>query len=205
MKTTNESWTRSESLTIISPVDRDDGPNSQRTNWTDLPAHRDEGQVELDVNRSFVYYPLGAKDIFLLFMSVPNPSIDHGWDHEFWLATLWAKFWLRLYVEDFSEIETSDKEHLRTLLQDTIVGILRRYPALSYFQGYHDVVSIFLLTFVDIKNPDPSIKDNTSPESHISCADAQVSLLDRVMARFTLHRIRDSMTSNLDPIMGYLR
>ncbi|KAF3904741.1 hypothetical protein ABW20_dc0101446 [Dactylellina cionopaga] len=29
------------------------------TPYTDLPPHRDEYQVELDVNRSFVYYPTG--------------------------------------------------------------------------------------------------------------------------------------------------
>ena len=27
--------------------------------WKELPEHREEGQVELDVNRSFVYYPTG--------------------------------------------------------------------------------------------------------------------------------------------------
>ena len=25
--------------------------------WHDLPPHKDENQVELDVNRSFIYYP----------------------------------------------------------------------------------------------------------------------------------------------------
>ena len=25
--------------------------------WRDLPPHKDESQVELDVNRSFIYYP----------------------------------------------------------------------------------------------------------------------------------------------------
>lgn len=25
--------------------------------WHDLPRHKDEDQVQLDVNRSFVYYP----------------------------------------------------------------------------------------------------------------------------------------------------
>lgn len=27
--------------------------------WQDLEPHREEGQVDLDVNRSFVYYPNG--------------------------------------------------------------------------------------------------------------------------------------------------
>lgn len=30
-----------------------------RTPYTELPPHRDEDQVQLDVNRSFVYYPSG--------------------------------------------------------------------------------------------------------------------------------------------------
>lgn len=29
------------------------------TRWQDLPVHRDEDQVRLDVHRAFVYYPTG--------------------------------------------------------------------------------------------------------------------------------------------------
>ena len=32
---------------------------SDDESWKDLPQHRDEEQVELDVNRAFVYYPNG--------------------------------------------------------------------------------------------------------------------------------------------------
>ena len=35
-----------------------DGDDGWAT-WKDLPRHRDEDQVQLDVNRSFVYYPNG--------------------------------------------------------------------------------------------------------------------------------------------------
>ena len=35
--------------------------NTARTSstqvWTDLPRHKDEDQVRLDVDRSFIYYP----------------------------------------------------------------------------------------------------------------------------------------------------
>jgi len=27
--------------------------------WRDLPCHKDEDQVQLDVNRAFTYYPIG--------------------------------------------------------------------------------------------------------------------------------------------------
>lgn len=33
------------------------GDPPAKTPWEDLPAHREEGQVGLDVNRAFVYYP----------------------------------------------------------------------------------------------------------------------------------------------------
>jgi hypothetical protein len=31
--------------------------DSRKVPWTDLPEHKDEHQVGLDVNRAFVYYP----------------------------------------------------------------------------------------------------------------------------------------------------
>ncbi|PHH62265.1 hypothetical protein CDD81_7325 [Ophiocordyceps australis] len=34
-----------------------DAPPAADDDWKDLPCHRDEDQVQLDVNRSFVYYP----------------------------------------------------------------------------------------------------------------------------------------------------
>lgn len=35
------------------------GCNGERPKdkWQDLPRHREEGQVKLDVDRAFVYYP----------------------------------------------------------------------------------------------------------------------------------------------------
>ena len=36
-----------------------DGPRD----WRQLPKHKDEDQVKLDVNRSFIYYPSSAYDI----------------------------------------------------------------------------------------------------------------------------------------------
>jgi hypothetical protein len=35
---------------------------AQNPSWRDLPAHREEGQVDLDVNRAFVYYPKYGKE-----------------------------------------------------------------------------------------------------------------------------------------------
>ncbi|EAW08327.1 TBC domain-containing protein [Aspergillus clavatus NRRL 1] len=39
-----------------------DVEDSEFVSWEDLPSHKDEDQVQLDVNRSFVYYPQCAED-----------------------------------------------------------------------------------------------------------------------------------------------
>ncbi|KNZ62988.1 hypothetical protein VP01_11g11 [Puccinia sorghi] len=140
--------------------------------------HRDERQVELDVNRSFVYYPKHVPD--------------------------------------------QVKNRLRETLNHIIVTILRRFPKLNYFQGYHDIVSIFLLNFLDLENlPVGSLNeeghkgkekqeekgddDDNQQSPGNATMDKDLGLLEETVQKFTLHRIRDSMTSDLSPIMGYLR
>lgn len=43
---------------------------SNDSSWTALPPHKDEDQVELDVNRAFVYYPNGTP-LSYLAMEIP--------------------------------------------------------------------------------------------------------------------------------------
>ncbi|KAI7670011.1 hypothetical protein KC318_g4287 [Hortaea werneckii] len=42
---------------ILLGCDHDQQQAPYAKEWTSLPQHRDEDQVQLDVNRSFVYYP----------------------------------------------------------------------------------------------------------------------------------------------------
>lgn len=57
-------------LTLIGPLLLGIPSNSligeSDSDWTALPRHRDEPQVELDVNRSFVYYPSKIETILLI-------------------------------------------------------------------------------------------------------------------------------------------
>ncbi|KDE07080.1 hypothetical protein MVLG_02653 [Microbotryum lychnidis-dioicae p1A1 Lamole] len=103
----------------------------------DLPPHKDEHQVHLDILRSFVSY-----------------SID---------------------------VSAEEKQRLRDQLENVIVTVLRRHPSLHYFQGYHDIISILLLTFKD-------------EELTIQAAE-----------KMSLHRLRDSMGTGLEPVIGYLK
>ncbi|KAJ7224345.1 rab-GTPase-TBC domain-containing protein [Mycena pura] len=73
-----------------------------------------------------------------------------------------------------------DKDTLQSELHDLLVMIFRRRPKLNYFQGYHDIVTVLLLTL--------------PPELQLSCAE-----------QLSLQRVRDSMGSTLEPVLGLLR
>ncbi|PYH79922.1 TBC domain protein [Aspergillus uvarum CBS 121591] len=109
--------------------------NHDFTEWEDLPPHADEEQIQLDVNRSFVYYPDGSDE----------------------------------------EISTKKDE-----LSQLIKQVLRKYPMLCYFQGYHDIVQVLYLVLGG---------HEAAP------AVAQISLL----------RIRDYMLPTLSPALKHLQ
>ncbi|CAK7266366.1 GTPase-activating protein gyp8 [Sporothrix epigloea] len=69
--------------------------------WESLPPHRDEEQVQLDVDRAFVYYPQHAS--------------------------------------------SADELRQKRALSELIGQVLRRFPYLCYFQGFHDICQVFLL------------------------------------------------------------
>ncbi|KAH7371106.1 GTPase-activating protein gyp10 [Pyrenochaeta sp. MPI-SDFR-AT-0127] len=111
------------------------GNDSHKTPWKDLPEHKDEHQVGLDVNRAFVYYPKNESD---------------------------------------KQLDRRKEE-----LSNVILSVLRRHPALCYFQGYHDIVQVFLLVLGAHEAP-------------------------AAVARLSLLRIRDFMLSSLDPAISQL-
>ncbi|KAK1594430.1 GTPase-activating protein gyp10 [Colletotrichum navitas] len=107
-----------------------------KSSWKDLPRHRDEEQVALDVNRAFIYYPNHQND---------------------------------------TELEKNKSE-----LSDLIIEVLRRYPYLCYFQGYHDICQVFMLVL------EPPWRA-------------------RLVSRLSVLRIRDFMLTNLEPTVAQLR
>ncbi|OCL13258.1 hypothetical protein AOQ84DRAFT_385531 [Glonium stellatum] len=112
-----------------------DDPLDAKISWTSLPPHRDEDQVKLDVNRSFVYYPNNESD---------------------------------------KQLERRKQE-----LSDVITEVLRRYPALCYFQGYHDIVQVILLVLGSGQAPS-------------------------AVVRLSFLRIRDFMLPSLDAAISHL-
>ncbi|KAK0671076.1 putative TBC1 domain family member 20 [Cercophora samala] len=123
----------------IPPLNPDTKPEQEEeedNSWKFLPRHKDEDQVQLDVNRAFVYYPNDQNDTQL--------------------------------------------SHSKTLLSTLITRTLRHHPYLSYFQGYHDICQVLLLTL-----PPP--------------------LQPAALAHLSLLRIRDFMLPNLLPAISQLR
>lgn len=104
---------------------------------TDGVAHRDEGQIRLDTDRSFVMYP-------------------------------------------FDDRCRDSKENMQEKLHDLLVSVFRKRPQLSYFQGYHDIATVIFLTL--------------PPEVQFLCVE-----------KLSLHRLRDSMGSSLEPVLGLLK
>lgn len=105
------------------------------------------------------------------------------------------------------ESRSKSKDDLKAQLHHIIVHVLRKRPKLAYFQvsrsrhreatsyrfpqGYHDVLSVLLLTFNE------QVADKTEDEA--------TEILNLAAERFSLHRLRDSMGPGLEPLVGLLR
>ncbi|KZP28572.1 hypothetical protein FIBSPDRAFT_947404 [Athelia psychrophila] len=81
----------------------------------------------------------------------------------------------------FYPVGTMQRRHeLQAELDDLLVTLFRQHRQLSYFQGYHDIITVLFLTL--------------PPALRLPCAE-----------KLSLHRVRDSMGSTLEPVLGLLR
>ncbi|CEL57684.1 GTPase-activating protein gyp10 OS=Schizosaccharomyces pombe (strain 972 / ATCC 24843) GN=gyp10 PE=4 SV=1 [Rhizoctonia solani AG-1 IB] len=81
------------------------------------------------------------------------------------------------------------KDKRKKQLTELIVGVLERRSQLSYFQGYHDILSTLQLTL------HPSLEKD----------EEAWHLLQECSLKITLHRARDAMGVGLEPLTGQLR
>ncbi|CAO1625342.1 unnamed protein product [Jaminaea pallidilutea] len=105
--------------------------------------------------------------------------------------------------------DPATKQARRRQLQDLIVGTLRRYPKLHYYQGYHDVVSVLLLVLSPSQprylpsSESAMAKSSASLQVWPSEADFQLVLTAAV--RLSLFYLRDFMAARIDPCLGWLK
>ncbi|SGZ54788.1 CIC11C00000004648 [Sungouiella intermedia] len=122
----------------------------------DLPPHKDENQVMLDVKRLFTV---------LSHFNGLHTSLNSS----------------------FTTILSQDEiECLRKRLFCLVVRVLRKYPFLNYYQGYHDVASVVLLVFNDLGLGD----------------DEQAFL---VLEKITVNHLRDFMISDIALSINHLK
>ncbi|KXN84909.1 TBC1 domain family member 20 [Leucoagaricus sp. SymC.cos] len=72
------------------------------------------------------------------------------------------------------------REDLQEDLHTLIISLFRARTKLSYFQGYHDIISVFMLTL--------------PRELQFACVE-----------KLSLHWLRDSMGEGLEPVLGLLK
>lgn len=127
----------------------------------DLPPHRDEDQVRLDIQRSFTV-------------------LSH------------MQSFLYLQNESFTNIySTADIDALKKNLLNLIVKILRKYPCLNYYQGYHDIASIILIVCYQRTG------DSTSSENE--------ELAFKILEKLTIFHLRDYMITDINLSVNHLK
>lgn len=112
-------------------------------------------------------------------------------------------------------VADADSPRRRAQLYEVIVSVLRATPSLAYYQGYHDVVSVLLLTLAP-HLPLPQGRDACAPPGHTctritwkgdSARWVSVHEFAIVMAaanRVTLHFLRDFCAPSFGPSMAHL-
>lgn len=96
----------------------------------------------------------------------------------------------------YSHLSPSSRAIRRRQLTHIILSTLSSHPSLHYFQGYHNILSVILLTLAPLL---------PSSSSHLFIDDRQQAVLELTAERISLHLIRDSMTQDLLPILGQLK
>ncbi|KAK6461553.1 hypothetical protein DFJ63DRAFT_319814 [Scheffersomyces coipomensis] len=152
-------------------------------NNNDLLPHKDEDQVKLDIQRSFTI-------------------LNH-------IQSLQSHLQNESYTTIFSP---SDMNELKKKLLNLIIKILRKYPTLHYYQGFHDIASIILLVCYNNNNNNDSHEDNDDNDSRSSpttnCTgnyNINEELAFKLLERFTIFHLRDFMINDITLSTNHLK
>ncbi|KAG7664364.1 GYP8 [[Candida] subhashii] len=140
-------------------------------NCVDLPQHKDEDQVKLDIQRSFT--------ILNHIQSLQHHASDS-------------------YTTIFSPADVSN---LKKKLSNLIIKLLRRYPSLNYYQGFHDIASIVLLVCYTPEEDEMEDKnDNEATDYNIN-----EDLAFKILEKLAIFHLRDYMTSDINLSVNHLK
>ncbi|BEJ11669.1 hypothetical protein CspHIS471_0201290 [Cutaneotrichosporon sp. HIS471] len=103
----------------------------------------------------------------------------------------------RAFVTYPRDISSDAKADMQEDLTALICTVLQRHPALSYFQGFHDIATVMYLTFLS-KVPRP--REGATAQDR-----EEWDTLVRATEVVALSRTRDGMGKDLGPMMGMLK
>ncbi|KAI5956214.1 GYP8 [Candida jiufengensis] len=227
---TNSSITSSSSMKPKNPTDITPSSNSvlstpttlnngrfspqlflENLNSIDLPPHKDEEQVKLDIQRSFTILshiqqqtiPSSSSSSIHLI----NNSLNHNNNNNSQFGNVETMEKGSSFATIFS---SSDIKNLKKILLNLIIKILRKYPNLGYYQGYHDIASIVLLICYNNnhnrqdstngKIESPSTSTSSSIEDNID-----QELAFKILEKLTIYHLRDFMISDINLSVNHLR
>ncbi|KAJ3792620.1 rab-GTPase-TBC domain-containing protein [Lentinula aff. detonsa] len=125
-----------------------------------------------------------GEDRVLYWSKLLNININDNVDTEIDIETLPAhpdEQQIRLDTDrSFVMYPDGDVQGHQESLNELLVSLFRRHPSLSYFQGYHDIITVLFLTL--------------PPSLRYPCAE-----------KVSLHWTRDAMGDGLEPVLGLLR
>lgn len=94
----------------------------------------------------------------------------------------------------FGFIEENDvKQQLRAVLMGIMVEFFRKYPELRYYQGYHDIVAVFVMVFIYDEEAKTLITSRVPKRDEYG-----KSKLFQCVEIFSLMYLRDFMMDSLD-------
>ncbi|RLV91707.1 GTPase-activating protein GYP8 [Spathaspora sp. JA1] len=151
-------------------------PILEEFNCIDLPSHKDEEQVKLDIQRSF--------SILKQIQSLPNFTNDNS------------------YTTIFS---SSDVQNLKKYLSNLIIKLLRKYPRLNYYQGYHDIASVILLVCYIPGEEEDGEEDEQREGRKDHDYNINEELAFKILERITVFHLRDYMIHDIALSIDHLR
>ncbi|CAD1809447.1 GTPase-activating protein GYP8 [Candida parapsilosis] len=158
----------------------------ENLNNLDLPQHKDEDQVKLDIQRSFT--------ILNHIQSVVHNTTIHSMSSS---SSVTSSVEISEQLEKGSSfatiLSTSEVNSLKKILLNLIIKVLRKYPSLNYYQGYHDIASIVLLVCYKA-NHNELIEE-----------DIDQDLAFKLLEKLTILHLRDFMVTDINLSVDHLR
>ncbi|KAI5969000.1 GYP8 [Candida margitis] len=160
----------------------------ENLNSIDLPPHKDEDQVKLDIQRSFTI--LNHIQSVVHNTSIPAMASSSS-------SSVTSSTEISEQLEKGSSfatiLSTSDINSLKKILSNLIIKVLRKYPSLNYYQGYHDIASIILLVCYKA-NHNELIEEDINQD-----------LAFKLLEKLTVLHLRDFMVTDINLSVDHLR